>query len=115
MPEKSDSELPRDLRLLFTKGNDALLRENFDYAIDLFGQVLAREPGLHECRKALRTAQIRKAGKGGGFFKKMLSGASLSPLVARGQMALRKDPVEAMQIAEQILNHRCSQNGDIRG
>ena len=104
MPEKSASELPRDLRLLFTKGSDAMLRENFDYAIDLFSQVLAREPGLHECRKALRTAQLHKANKGRGFFKKMLSNASLSPLVARGQMALRKDPAEAMQIAEQILN-----------
>ena len=26
-------------------------------------------------------------------------------MVAKGQMALRKDPLEALQIAEQILNH----------
>ena len=104
MAEKSLSELPRDLRVLFTKGNDALQRDNFDYAIDLFNQVLAREPALYECRKALRTAQLQKAGGGGGFFKKMLSSASSSPLIAKGQMALRKDPAEALQIAEQVLN-----------
>lgn len=104
MAEKSLNELPRDLRMLFTKGSDALQRENLDYAIDLFNQILAKEPGLYDCRKALRTAQMRKAGKGGGFFKKMMSSASSSPMVAKGHMALGKDPVEALRIAEQILN-----------
>jgi tetratricopeptide (TPR) repeat protein len=104
MAEKSLNELPRDLRMLFTKGNDALQRENFDYAIDLFNQILAKEPGLFECRKALRTAQMRKAGSGRGFFKKMLSNAGSQPMVAKGHLALSKDPAEALKIAEQILN-----------
>ena len=73
MAEKSLNELPRELRMLLTKGNDALQRENFDYAIDLFNQILAKEPGLFECRKALRTTQMRKAGSGGGFFKKLFN------------------------------------------
>jgi tetratricopeptide (TPR) repeat protein len=104
MAEKSVSDLPRDLRVLYTRGSDALSRENFDYAIDLFNQVLDKEPGLYECRRALRNAQLKKAGNGGGFFKKMLSNASSSPNIARGQLALRKDPAEALHIAEQILN-----------
>src|SRR5437667_5867695 len=104
MAEKSLNELPRDLRVIFTKGSEALQRDNFDYAIDLFNQVLAREPGLYECRKALRTAQLSKAGDRGGFMKKFLSSASSSPMVAKGQLALRKDPAEALAIAEQILN-----------
>ena len=80
-------------------------RENLDYAIALFNQVLEKEPEFFECRKALREAQFKKAGdKGGGFFKKMLSGASSSPLVAKGQIALRRNPAEALAIAEQILN-----------
>jgi tetratricopeptide (TPR) repeat protein len=104
MAEKSLNDLTRDVRVLFTKGHDALQRDNFDYAIDLFNQVLAREPGLYECRRELRTAQARKAGGGGGFMKKMWSSASSSPLVAKGEVALRRDPAEALQIAEQILN-----------
>jgi tetratricopeptide (TPR) repeat protein len=104
MAEKSVNDLPRDLRVLYTRGSDALARENYDYAIDLFNQVLDKEPGLYECRKALRNAQLKKAGNGGGFFKKMLSNAGSSPHVARGQLALRKDPAEALHIAEQILN-----------
>src|SRR5438552_1018013 len=104
MAEKSVNEIPRELRLLFTKGNDALSRENYDYALDLFNQVLTKQPAVFECRKALRTAQLRKAGKGSGLFKKMLSTAASQPMVGKGQMALRKDPAAALQIAEQILN-----------
>ncbi|HTL54155.1 MAG TPA: tetratricopeptide repeat protein [Candidatus Limnocylindrales bacterium] len=104
MAEKSTNELPRDLRGLFTKGHEALQRDNLDYAIDLFNQVLVREPGLFECRKELRTAQLYKAAKGSGIFKKVWHSASATPLIGKGQVALRKHPAEALPIAEQILN-----------
>lgn len=104
MAEKSLHDLPRDVRAWFTKGSDALQRENYDYAIDLFNQVLVREPGLHEVRKLLRAAQLKKAGRSGGFFKKVFSSASSSPMVAKGQIALRTNPVDALPIAEHILN-----------
>jgi len=104
MAEKGVNEIPRDVRPLFTKGNDALARENFDYAIALFNQVLAREPRIYDCRKALRSAQFGKAGSGRGFFKKAWSSASSSPQVAKAQMALRKDPTEALATAEEVLN-----------
>ena len=104
MPEKSLNEIPRDLRELYQKGTQALERQNFDYAIAILNQVLQREPGFLDGRKALRAAQFKKAGGNTGFFKKMLGGASNSPMVAKGQMQLRKNPVEAMNIAEQVLN-----------
>jgi tetratricopeptide (TPR) repeat protein len=105
MAEKSINEISRDMRVLFNKGSEALSRENYDYAIALFNQVLEKEPGFFECRKALREAQFRKAGDGGsGFFKKMLSGAGSSPQVAKAKMAMNKNPAEALAIAEQILN-----------
>src|SRR5208283_4562890 len=105
MAEKGINEISRDLRALFNKGNEALSRENYDYAIALFNQVLEKEPAFFECRKALREAQFRKAGSGGsGFFKRMLSGAGSSPQVAKAKMAMSKNPAEALAIAEQILN-----------
>jgi tetratricopeptide (TPR) repeat protein len=106
MAEKSLNEISRDARTLFTKANEAAQRENIDYAIDLFNQVLQKEPEFYDCRKALRTAQFRKAGSGGGggFFKKMMSGAGSSPQIAKAKMVLGKNPGEAMAIAEQILN-----------
>ena len=104
MAEKNVNEIPREARLLFTKANEAAQRENVDYAITLFNQVLEKEPGFFECRKALRAAQFQKCGGRGGFFKKMWSGAGSSPQVAKAKMALNKNPAEAMAIAEQILN-----------
>ena len=111
MAEKSLNEFPRELRVLFTKGTEALQRDNFDYAIDLFNQILNKDPQLYDCRRALRMAQLKKAGGGGGMFKKMWSTASSQPLVGKGQLALRKDPAEALQIAEQILNNDPNNSG----
>lgn len=104
MAEKSLNQITREVRLLYQKGHDAMLRDNFDYAVDLFTQVLKREPSLFEARKALRVAQAKKSG-GVGFFKKAWSSASSSPMIAKAQLALHKDPAEAMQIAEEVLNN----------
>ncbi len=104
MAEKSINEIPRDVRALFTKAVEATQRDNLDYAITLFNQALEKEPGFYDCRKALREAQFQKCGGGGGFFKKMWSGAGSSPHIAKAKMAMSKNPAEAMVIAEQILN-----------
>lgn len=105
MAEKSITDVSRDLRLLFQKGSDALSRDNLDYALALFQQVLEKEPAFFDCRKALREAQAKKsAGASTGFFKKVFSSAGSSPLVAKAQLALRRNPAEALPIAEQILN-----------
>jgi predicted Zn-dependent protease len=105
MAEKNLNEISREARSLFAKGSEALQRENIDYAIALLTQLLAGEPLFFEGRQALRTAQFQKAGTGStGFFKKMMSGAGSSPLVAKAQMTLRNNPGGAMAVAEQILN-----------
>jgi tetratricopeptide (TPR) repeat protein len=114
MPEKTLNDLPRELRMLYTKANDALQRENFDYAIELLTQILEKEPYVVDCRRSLRAAQQRKSGGRGGLFKRAFSSASSSPMVAKGQMALRKDPMEALQIAEQILNNDANSTGGHR-
>jgi len=105
MADKSVNEVSGEIRKLFSKGTEALSRENADYAIALLNQALDQEPMFYDCRKVLREAQQRKAGgSSSGFFKKMLSGAGNSPQVAKAQMTLRSNPGAAMSIAEQILN-----------
>jgi tetratricopeptide (TPR) repeat protein len=111
MAEKSVNEISRDVRQIFQKGNDALTRENYDYAVDLLMQVLEKEPGFYEGRKALRTAQQRKAGGGSSFLKKAWNSASSTPLVAKGQIALRSNPADALNIGEQILNSDPTSSG----
>jgi tetratricopeptide (TPR) repeat protein len=105
MPEKAFSEIPRSSRELYEKGKAALERNNLDYAIALFGQVLHSEPTFYDCREGLRAAQLKKAGSSTSFLRKMLGTASGSPLLAKGQILLRSNPLEALQAAEQILSH----------
>jgi tetratricopeptide (TPR) repeat protein len=104
MPEKSLPEIPRDVREQFDKGMQAFQRDNLDYAIQFFTFALTREPGFFEARKALRATQFKKSQAKGGFFKKMLSTATSSPLVAKAQVQLRTNPAEAINTCEQILN-----------
>jgi len=104
MAEKNINQISADARRLHTKAVEAAQRENTDYAITLYCQVLEKEPGFYECRRALRVEEFKKAAaSSGGFFKKMMSGAGSSPLLAKAKMALSKSPAEAMAIAEQIL------------
>jgi tetratricopeptide (TPR) repeat protein len=70
--------------------------------VTLFVQVLKAEPGFYECREALRAAQYKRAGsRGGGLFKKLLGSANT---LTSGRLALRSNPLEAIQIAEEALN-----------
>ena len=92
------------MREQYEKGKAAFDRHNFDYAIAIFNQILEQEPAFYDCREALRASQFKKSGGRSGFFKKILSGAGSSPLLAKGQLALMKEPVDALKIAEQILN-----------
>ncbi len=104
MPEKSLNQVSRPLREQYEKGVKNFQQQNFDYAIAILTQVLVQDPAFYDCRQALRATQFKKAGVNTGFFKKVFSGASSSPLVAKGQMTLRSNPIEALNIAEQILN-----------
>ena len=105
MPEKTLSEIPRNLRELYEKGNAALQKKNYDYAIAIYNQVLAQEPSFYPCREALRASQRAKASTGGGFFKKIVGTASASPNLAKAQVQVRTNPVEALGTCEQVLNN----------
>jgi tetratricopeptide (TPR) repeat protein len=104
MPEKSFHEVARVERESYEKGLAALERNNLDYALFIFNQILSKEPGFYECREHLRGAQLKKAGSGGGFFKKVFGTAGNSPALAKAQILLRTNPGEAMKSAEEILN-----------
>lgn len=104
MAEKRSSEIPRNLRELYEKGNQALAKKNYDYAIAIYNQVLQDEPGFYEAREALRATQFHKLGTGGGFFKKVFGSASSSPQLAKAQFMVRNNPREAILNCEQVLN-----------
>ncbi len=102
MAEKRLHEVSRAWREQYEKGKLAFERNNLDYALNLLGKVLEQEPGFYDCREALRAAQFKKAGQGGGggLFRRILGSSHLM----KAQMALRKNPLEALRITEEILN-----------
>lgn len=105
MAEKDQSQIPRPIRESFERGMAAYQKSNLDYAIALFTDTLHKEPAFFECRQALRAAQFRRGGGGSGssgLFKRLMGHAS--PSLAKGQLALRSNPAEAMHCAEQVLN-----------
>lgn len=104
MAEKSANEISREIRQIYQKGSDALLRENYDYAIELLMQVLEKEPSFYDGRKALRNAQVQKSGGSSGFLKRAFSNTTSAPLIAQGQIALKRNPADALIIGEKILN-----------
>jgi tetratricopeptide (TPR) repeat protein len=104
MPEKELNAIARPLREQYEKGLAAIQRENLDYAISILDAILRQEPAFYNCREALRAAQFKRAGKRGGFLKRMIGTAGHSPLLAKGQIALRSHPLDALVTAEQILN-----------
>lgn len=104
MPEKRTHQIPASLRELYEKGMHAIERQNLDYAITILTQVLEKEPGFYEAREALRAAQFKRAAAGTGFFRKAFSKASASPLLAKAQLGINTNPLDAIRILEQVLN-----------
>lgn len=104
MPEKAVHEISRAWREQYEKGRAAFERNNLDYAISILTKVLEQEPGFYECREALRASQFKKAGAGkSGFFKKIFGSAN--PKLVQAQVAARNRPLEAINLAEELLNH----------
>ena len=103
MEEKTQKEVHPQAKEYFEKGIAALRKDNLDYASKLFEQSLKKEPGFFECREALRLNQFKRAEKKSSF-SKIFSKTTSSSLLPKGQLALRNNPVEAIEVAEQILN-----------
>jgi len=70
MAEKSINEISREARLSFVKANEAAQRENLDYAIALFNQVLEKEPGFLNAARHCARPNSRNAAAAAGFSKK---------------------------------------------
>lgn len=112
MPEKALSAIPRLQREMYEKAVTAIQRNNFDYAISILNQVLTVEPGFFDARQALRAAQFKRGGaSSGGFFKKMIGGATSQPALAKAQLTMRSNPLQAMQQLEEVLNGDPQNNG----
>lgn len=99
MAIKTEAELPEQARALWFKALAAIELRNHGYAISLLRTVLKETPAFLDGRKLLRKAEILNS-KG----RKSLFG-SISSLSLKGPGLLKKDPLGALELAEQTLEN----------
>lgn len=102
MAEKTRDNIDRRARDFFDKGLAAFERDNLDYAIEMFLQTLAIEQNFLQCRKMLRAAQLKRV-ESTGKLKQMMAAARVTPILGQAKMAVNKNPLEAMNLAEKAL------------
>ncbi len=105
MQETKANVLPPQLREQFDKARQAFERNNLDYAVTLLENVLKQAPACYEAREVLRATQVKRHDGKRGFFKKVLGTASSSSALAKAQIALRTQPIEALPLLESILSN----------
>lgn len=91
MPEAPERNEKRNQRAqtLFGHGNDAAMKNNLDYAIEMYSQALQLDPGNLLYRQALRGVERRKFGNDASKVG-MLAGARLQPTRMRAKSERNK-------------------------
>jgi tetratricopeptide (TPR) repeat protein len=103
MSEAADARLAHKAKALFAHGNDAAMKNNLDYAIDLYGQALKLDPGNLTFRQALRVAERRRFNNEPSKVG-MLTGARLQPIRMRARSEKGKGNAErALEICEEAF------------
>jgi tetratricopeptide (TPR) repeat protein len=97
MPLQTEKDLSDKNRGLWLKALAAFEVRNFGYTISLVQAVLKEAPGFLDARRVLRRAEVANT-KGKKNFLSGLSSASL-----KGSSMVKKDPLQAMELAEKNL------------
>lgn len=87
---------------VFKRAKDAAEKQNYDYAIALLSGLLKDIPTHIDARRRLRINEIMRA-KGASSFAKSLNSVKVAPAHMKGKSVLKKNPQEALVIAEEIL------------
>lgn len=95
----SITEASQAVQKMYRRAQDALAKQNQDYAVDLFLQVLSVDPELDDVRLKLRELQV--AATGGK--KNSLSSIKGMGKIMSVKGALKKDPAKALNLAEELL------------
>ena len=99
MPKTLSDTSPR-IRDSYKRVQDALKKDNEDYAIELLLSILAMEPELDEQRRELRQTQLGKLKKKKADPLSSMKGMSKIMAV---KSAIKKDPGTALVKAEELL------------
>lgn len=94
----------KQLRGLYDRGVKAAEQKNYKYAIDMFREVLKREPGLLDVREQLRQAQLAKVGGEGNLGSQILATLYAIPCMCKMVLLLKKEHyAEALDLGESAM------------
>src|ERR1043165_9565325 len=99
MPLRTEKELSDPLRSHWRKAMAAIELRNFGYAISLLQEILKQEPEFLHGRQRLRRTEINRRKEE----KKSFFNLSASVAVMKAQRQIRKDPKQAIEMVEQVL------------
>jgi tetratricopeptide (TPR) repeat protein len=100
--EKSLQDVTASLRELYNRATAAGRKKNWDYAIELMLNVLAKEPTLGPAREELRNYERGKA-ESLGFITKIAAKIKASFKVPKLKIVAKKDPFKAIREYEKLL------------
>jgi tetratricopeptide (TPR) repeat protein len=98
MAEIPVSALDARAQKMIENARVALQRGNFDYAVEVTGQVLKQTPGCLAVRKLQRSAQLKAAEGKNKLFTKAFGSVTQAGFLLR-----RKDPAKQMENAERMI------------
>jgi tetratricopeptide (TPR) repeat protein len=105
MPPQSELPDAQKARTFFQYGNEAALKSNFDYAIDMYKQACKLAPSNLSFRQSLRGAQRRKFNNDPSKVG-MLAGAKNQPIRMRARSARSKGKHDhALEVCEEAFSN----------
>jgi len=105
MSKELDAQNSQKARTFFQYGNDAVLKSNFDYAVEMYQQACKLAPRNLMYRQALRSAQRKRFNDDPGKVG-MLAGARNQPIRLRARAARSKgNYLYALELCEDAFTH----------
>jgi tetratricopeptide (TPR) repeat protein len=99
---KTEQELSGAALDLWKRGKAAADSNNRDYAVQLFADLLKREPSFLGGRQLLRAVEIQRF-KAQSALSRQLGGVKTAGAAMKAAGALKKNPSEALVLAEEVL------------
>ena len=107
-------EMDKRLKKMYERGQDAASKNNLSYAMDMFRDLLKKEPGALEVRQRLRELQFQKIGGKTSTMRKVLVNLMSVPMYIFNAYLLSNAEdkpeyiIKAMDNAEKMLGLDCT-------
>ncbi len=102
MQKKEQKDVPAATRSAYQKAMEVVRKNNIEYGIELLKGIVQREPCFGDARQSLRQVEKQKAASMGAIAK-FFANLKVNGVLFKGKSAIKKKPLEAMAIAEDVI------------